>query len=65
MIDYASSNDQFKIDIHNGSLEVTAQNTESMSLMPIGRARFRGTIQDLIDVEFVFNITGDGKVQGG
>ena len=62
---YASSNDQFKIDIHNGRLKVIAQNTESMYLVPISRARFRGTVQDLIDVEFVFDITDDGKVQGG
>jgi CubicO group peptidase (beta-lactamase class C family) len=62
---YASSNGQFKINIHNGRLKVTAQNTESMYLVPISRARFRGTVQDLIDVEFVFDITDDGKVQGG
>ena len=62
---YASSNDKFKIDIHNGRLKVTTQNTESMYLVPISRTRFRGTVQDLIDVEFVFDITDDGKVQGG
>ena len=62
---YESSNDQFKIDIHNGRLKVTAQNTESMNLVPMGRARFRGTVQDLIDVEFVFDMTDDGKVRGG
>ena len=62
---YASPNDKFKIDIHNGRLKVTTQNTESMYLVPISRTRFRGTVQDLIDVEFVFDITDDGKVQGG
>ena len=62
---YASSNDKFQIDIHNGKLKVTSQNTESIYLVPISRARFRGTVQDLIDVEFVFDITDDGKVQGG
>ncbi len=62
---YASSNDKFKIDIHNGRLKVTTQNTESMHLVPISRTRFRGTVQDLIDVEFVFDITDGGKVQGG
>jgi CubicO group peptidase (beta-lactamase class C family) len=62
---YASSNGKFKIDIHNGRLKVTTQNTESMYLVPISRTRFRGTVQDLIDVEFVFDITDDGKVQGG
>jgi len=62
---YASSNGQFKINIHNGRLNVTAPNTESIYLVPVGRARFRGTVQDLIDVEFIFDITDDGKVQGG
>lgn len=62
---YESSNDKFKIDIHNGRLKVTAQNTDSMYLVPISRTRFRGTVQDLIDIEFVFDITDDGKVQGG
>jgi len=62
---YASSNVKFKIDIHNGRLKVTTQNTESMYLVPISRTRFRGTVQDLIDVEYVFDITDDGKVQGG
>jgi CubicO group peptidase (beta-lactamase class C family) len=62
---YESSNDKFKIDIHNGRLKVTAQNTESMYLVPISRTRFRGTVQDLIDIEFVFDITDNGKVQGG
>jgi hypothetical protein len=61
----ASSNGQFKINIHNGRLNVTAPNTESIYLVPVGRARFRGTVQDLIDVEFIFDITDDGKVQGG
>ena len=36
-----------------------------MYLVPISRTRFRGTVQDLIDVEFDFNITDDGKVQEG
>lgn len=62
---YASSDDQFKIDIHNGKLKVTTQNAVSMYLIPISQARFRGTVQDLIDVEFVFDITDNGKVQGG
>jgi CubicO group peptidase (beta-lactamase class C family) len=62
---YASTNDQFKIDIHNGKLMVTTQNAEAMYLIPISKARFRGTVQDLIDVEFVFDITDNGKVQGG
>ena len=62
---YASSNDKFKIDIHNARLKLTTQNTEPMYLVPISRTRFRGTVQDLIDVEFVFDITDDGKVQGG
>lgn len=62
---YASSNDRFKLDLHNGCLSVTAQNTESMNLLPMGITRFRGTVQDFIDVEFVFDVSDDGNVQGG
>ena len=62
---YASSKTKFKIDIHNGRLKITTKNTESMYIVPISGTRFRGNMQDLIDVEFLFDITDDGKVEGG
>jgi len=62
---YESPNDRFTIEVVDGKLKVIAENTDTMDLVTTGLFGFRGTVQNLIDVEFVFDVNDNGEVQGG
>jgi len=62
---YSSSNGSMVIQLEDGKLKATAERSETMYLVPMGGIRFRGTVQGLVDVEFLFDITDEGVVKGG
>ena len=49
----------------DGKLYATAPDTPVIELMPVTATWFRGTILDLIDVDFFFDVTVEGQVTGG
>ncbi len=59
------STDRFTIDLRDGKLYATAPNTPVIELAPVTALRFRGTVADLIDVDFFFEVTADGHVTRG
>lgn len=61
--DYASSRDEFRIVLREGTLTALSEGSPPLSLTPLSTTRFRGTLLDLIDVSLDFEVTADGTVK--
>ena len=61
----SDSTDRFTIDLRDGKLYLTAPDTPVIELVPVTSTWFRGTILDLIDVDFFFDVSAADQVTGG
>ena len=54
---YAGRGSPIRIELRDGALVAESQDAPTMRLMPLGGGRFRGTVLDLLDVQFAFEPT--------
>jgi CubicO group peptidase (beta-lactamase class C family) len=55
---YAGSGAPIRVELRDGELIAQAEDAPTMPLLPIGEGRFRGTVFDLLDVQFAFEPIG-------
>ena len=61
----SDSSDRFTIELRADRLYAIAPDTPIMELVPVTPSWFRGTVLDMIDVDFFFDVTADGQVARG
>jgi CubicO group peptidase (beta-lactamase class C family) len=61
---YQAAEQQLTIELRDGALYAHAEEAPPMQLVPLSERRFRATVFDLVDVNFVFDLTEEGVVRG-
>ncbi|MEE9131952.1 MAG: serine hydrolase [Gemmatimonadota bacterium] len=62
--EYVSGQQRVTITLRDGKLYADAQDTPTLELVPLSANHFYGTVLDLVDVHFLFDVSEDGKVDG-
>jgi hypothetical protein len=47
-----------RVEVQDGALVAESEDTPTMRLVPLGEGRFRGTVMDMLDVQFAFEPSG-------
>ena len=55
---YSGSGTPIRVEFRDGTLIAESEDAPTMRLVPLGEGRFKGTVFDLLDVQFVFEPSG-------
>ncbi len=55
---YSGSGAPIRVELRDGALVAKSEDTPTIRLVPLGEGRFRGTVMDMLDVQFAFEPSG-------
>jgi CubicO group peptidase (beta-lactamase class C family) len=63
--EYRAPRGDFRIEVADGALRLSAEGSPPLIVEPVGEARFRGYVEGLLEVYLEFDLVDRGVAQGG
>lgn len=60
---YSGPTSSIRVELRDGSLFADSEDAPTIRLQPLGEGRFRGTVMDMLDVEFEFQVGDSDRAQ--